>query len=792
MQIAVFSLFDEVNAQVFHNVQASQNINHTLSTFDKWGNSVSFFDFDNDGWDDLTFATENDSLMVYKNIQGVFHKIPSPFFLPGRTKSVVWVDYDNDGDYDLAVTTYDGVYRLYKNDGDFNFTDVTFLSGLNPLPGRTYGVSFGDFNKDGFLDAYVCMYEIGHLASNTSKLNQLYANNGDGTFTNITLSASVGDSIQTSFQAAWIDFDNDGWQDLFVINDRSLFKNSLYRNNGNGTFTDVAGIAGVTMSTEDPMSTTIGDFNNDGFLDIFVTNTGTSTTKQRLFMNNGNGTFTDVAASQGVDLTVWGWGSIWLDYDNDGWQDLFVAEGNPVASLAGPNFFLRNNQGSFADSSHLLIGSLASQSTAAAKGDINNDGFYDFVVQNEAPNFPFLWQNSGNSNNHIKITLQGTVSNRMAIGSYIHVFVNGSQFIDYIVCGENYVSQNSQHRIIGIGGSSTIDAVHVTYLSGHTDYYYDLPANEHYYFSEGETLSTEIFPSAFSFCTEDSLSLFIPGNHQSVEWNNGAIGSFQFITEPGWYVADIVSEFGIAYKSDSIFIGVDVTPAFLTSVTPISCFGIWDGLIEVSSLDADSILWDNGSSDWEVGGLTSGVYSFSLFFGQGCVFNESIVLLEPSEIVAFYQVIDEQDGGDGSIDVLVFGGIEPFQFTLNGSVFLPPATGLSGGLYEVGATDANGCFHADLVAVGFLNTSEIEGVFAPNIFPNPSFDGRILLRDLPNGRMYHLRILDSMGKLMYHSDFSTHSNEVEFSLFLDSGVYHVTIQIEETGALYPMKLVVQR
>ena len=190
-----------VYSQQFENIADSINLELNYTSSSLWGCGTSFYDFNNDGFDDVTFIKEDDSLHFYENNNGTLVKTTSFVYGEGEVKSVLWVDYDNDGNLDLFVTANNGPYRLFKNDGDYNFTDVSAQVGLDFSNSRTQGAAFADINNNGYLDFYVCKYEFGHTEQDIDKLNQLYRNNGDGTFTNITLSAGVGDSIRASFQA---------------------------------------------------------------------------------------------------------------------------------------------------------------------------------------------------------------------------------------------------------------------------------------------------------------------------------------------------------------------------------------------------------------------------------------------------------------------------------------------------------------------------------------------------------------------------------------------------------------
>ncbi len=262
--ITLSLLFNVANGQQMVNMAGIFNIEHSDISTDPNGVGVSFFDFDNDGWDDLTFIKQGDHLILYKNNQGLFNLLPSIIPTPGEPKHALWVDYDNDGFNDVLTTYFNVPCRLYHNDGNFNFADVTIQSGLSLLSGPSYGASFGDFNKDGYLDLYICSYSTTGNFTDPNELNVLYKNNGNGTFTNIANQAGVNDSTKASFQAVWLDYDKDGWADIYVINDFELDENSLYRNNGDETFTNVTIQSGTTNPLSNPMSNSVADFDNDG------------------------------------------------------------------------------------------------------------------------------------------------------------------------------------------------------------------------------------------------------------------------------------------------------------------------------------------------------------------------------------------------------------------------------------------------------------------------------------------------------------------------------------------------
>ncbi|TVR36975.1 MAG: T9SS C-terminal target domain-containing protein [Cryomorphaceae bacterium] len=686
-----------LRAQSFVNIADQQGLYHSLQSTDKWGSGVCFFDFNNDGWDDMVLTQEFDSISFFLNNAGQFEKIEAPIHVNGRNKQFLWVDFDNDGDYDIALSTRFNNFRLYENIGNFEFVDITTSAGLENVAASNYGISFGDYNNDGFLDLYVCRYGGSMDPPTTQIVNLLFRNNGDGTFTDVTFQAGVSDGNQPSFQAAWIDYDKDGWQDLYVINDRGAWNNSLYRNNGDGTFTNVAQQAGALFAGNDPMTISVADFNHNGWLDIFMTNTGTGTPpNQKLSMllkNNADGTFTEAANAYGVDFDQLSWGATWIDYNNDTYQDLYVCTGRSSNFFPLlPNHFYFSEEGLyFSDSTSVFLGDHVFSSFAVAKGDIDNNGFADLVVQNiEDANF-LLWQNSGNENNFLKVTLQGQVSNRMAIGSWVYVHAGEQTFTHYTLCGENYLSQNSQHHIFGLADINQVDSVVVHYLSGHKDTYYDLVANEHYYFTEGDTYKAVIDTSGPStFCEGDSLILWA-GSHQAYLWNTGDTAEFLVVTAPGSYAVQVWNEYGVSASSDVIQVSVLTADEVSVNVTHVSCAGGGDGEIEVLLGQGDivDIEWLSGQSEPVISGLTSGIYSFSGFDLSGCPVSGNATVGEPSPLLADAVVSDVSCHGDstGSAYFQITGGVAPYVVDWN----VVDNQNIPAGNYVATITDANGC-----------------------------------------------------------------------------------------------------
>ncbi len=452
-----------------------------------YGGGVSFCDFDGDGWDDITYSsTDGEEVYFYKNNSGTFTLIDLGINDVYRTKQVIWIDYDSDGDKDFFATSISGFNKFYQNDGSMNFTDITATCGLFTDNKYTYGASFGDIDNDGDLDVFICNRDDVTF----NQYNYLYRNDS-GTYVDVTVSAGINLGNQVSFTSAFFDYNNDGYQDIYVANDKVANINRLYENDGDGTFTDVSTISGAGIAI-DAMSTTIGDYNNDGWFDIYVTNT---TAGNYLLKNNGDDTFTNVAPTIGVAFESIAWGSVFLDADNDANLDLYVSgifDGSDPTRL--PSAFYEN-QG---DDTYLIPSGIGfandiGTSFSNAIGDFNNDGLPDIIVMNDTDN-NYLWENTtSNTNNWIKINLEGVTSNKDGIGSKIEVLAGGKIQYRYTLSGEGYISQNSNSEFVGVGAATNIDEIKVTWLSGTVDIFENIATNQIITITEGQSLSVDEF-----------------------------------------------------------------------------------------------------------------------------------------------------------------------------------------------------------------------------------------------------------------------------------------------------------
>jgi hypothetical protein len=576
------------------------------------GGGVSFADFNGDGLDDISLATGlGDSLEFYQNTGTGFTKLASLVDHTQEAKHLIWVDYDNDGDKDLYITSNISANKLYRNDNG-SFADVSNSAGLSSSVTETYGACWGDINNDGWLD----LYEANQLNFGAG-YNTLYLSDGNGSFTDITTSANAGDSIRYAFAPAFLDYDKDGYQDIFVANDR-LAPTTLLKNNGDSTFTNVASSVGA-REIMDGMSATVGDFDNNGWLDIYVTNT---TYGNKLFRNNGNGTFSEVASQYSLEHFSETWNAVFFDFDLDGDLDIHVCD--VILGQSTAETFYENVDTNFIQSSHFPGDTL--KNYCSAIGDINSDGYIDLVSPNKFPSQLQLWEHNGVGSNHfVKVRLEGVASNRDGIGSYIEVYSGGDSYMRYTHCGEGFQSQNSLTEIIGLGSHTIIDSMVVRWLSGHVDRFDSLVVDTLYAIKEGSSMDARIQVTGSEvICAGDSAANTILGLSEAYHqylWSTGDTTATISVSQPGIYHVVVGNSFGLTDTSETVEIKLD-SMALSASATPdTNLLGLGTATVNVvGDYPPFSVQWDDAMSQTgsTATGLMPGNYTAEVTDSVGC------------------------------------------------------------------------------------------------------------------------------------------------------------------------------
>jgi len=523
----------------FNDITSSSGITfkHALSPEKKYiaesmSGGVALFDYDNDGYLDIFFVNsltvellksnkKTRSALYRNNRDGTFSDVTDK----AGVSDVGWGmgcavgDFNNDGFDDLYVTSV-GPDHLFKNNGNGTFTDVTQKAGVSD-PRFSTGVAFLDYDNDGRLDLFVTNYvgfDIDHLPAfgenPTCQFkgvpvqcgprglpgagDSLFHNNGDGTFTDVSKKAGVADSRgYYGLDVVGSDFDGDGWIDIFVANDST--PNFLYHNNGNGTFSEIGFESGTALdkngNEQGCMGVTLGDYNHDGLLDLFITNFDDE--YNVLYRNAGRGSFVDVSYESGVamiSLPYVGWGTKFFDYDNDGWLDIFVANGHAYPQrdrYRQRKLLHRNNRdGTFSEVAAQFGSALMEEraSRGTAFGDIDNDGDVDIVV-NDLDSVPQLLRNDGgNKNNWISVKTIGVKSNRNGIGAKVKVVSGDLVQLDEVRSGGSYISQNDLKLHFGLEKRNVVDLIQVRWPSGVVDTLTNVSVNKIVTVKEGKGL----------------------------------------------------------------------------------------------------------------------------------------------------------------------------------------------------------------------------------------------------------------------------------------------------------------
>lgn len=517
------------------------HFNHLASPDKKYivesmSGGVALIDYDRDGWPDIYFTNSPDvdmqlagkkarSALFHNNRDGTFTDVSDKAGVayPCWANGAVVGDYDNDGWPDMLVTCFGGVI-LYRNNGNGAFTNTTQEAGLAGDTKWAMGAAFGDYDGDGLADLFVshyAAYDLHDLPAFGSMVtctyhnikvqcgpaglkgspDNLYHNNGNGAFTDVSKQAGVDDPKNLlGLTAVWSDFDNDGKPDLFVANDGA--QNYLYQNNGKGRFTEIAFQAGVALEENGSalanMGVALGDYLHNQLPSIAITHF--SEQYLQLFRNDGKLTFTDVSNISNIARStthVVGWGDAFYDIDNDGWLDLIAVNGHVYPQVDDAKIgvffrepgqlFLNQRDGAFRDISDQVGPALKVPRVGRglAIGDLFNDGAQEVVVEN-LEGEPVIFRPQGGPHNHwIGFELGGTRSNRLALNARVRITAGDLVQTDEVRSAGSYLSQNDLRLHFGLAGHSRVDKIEVFWPSGATDTVANFDADRSYCLKEG-------------------------------------------------------------------------------------------------------------------------------------------------------------------------------------------------------------------------------------------------------------------------------------------------------------------
>ncbi|MFN0057752.1 MAG: FG-GAP-like repeat-containing protein [Planctomycetota bacterium] len=425
------------------------------STF---GRGLGLEDLDGDGDLDLVLTGRFDEILgLYENDGAGFfsdRSVASGVPLSENYAGVALGDADGDGDFDLYLSAVGAANVLARNDGNFQFTDVTAAAGLGDT-GHTMGCSWGDYDGDGWLDLYVA--NRGPFLNEPSRL---FRNLGDGSFADV--GGLLGVEIMTlCYQARFFDYDLDGDADLYVTNDKgdvTATSNRLWRNDG-GTFTDVGGVSGAGVSI-DGMGVGLGDANRDGSLDIYLTNTQ-SDGGDLLLVQQVGGVFVDQATSYGLGTPVSGWGVVFFDCDNDGFEDLYVTDGGGPARL-----YRGGSSPPLAEASVEFGLASVNETYCATPGDLDGDGDLDLVVQAANALVRLYINHEGELQHWLKIRLVASGANVHAVGATVTVRVGSDEQIRQVYGSGSFKDAIPSTLHFGLGGATAVDEVRVLWPGG--------------------------------------------------------------------------------------------------------------------------------------------------------------------------------------------------------------------------------------------------------------------------------------------------------------------------------------
>lgn len=605
--------------------QTFTNSNNTLPGSYHSGNCVGFVDMDGDGFDDIVALDDSKVVKVlYQTAPGEFTEVDYGSVSGNNQWGMCIADYDNDGHKDVfSGGAYDGVHIKNINAvGDFTSFDLSngsmFMQACN----------FADIDNDGQLDAFGC---------HDDALSRMWKGNGEALdyypeffdLSNYALQDYPGNDHSGNYGTVWSDFDNDGDTDLMIAKCRQFVNdpfdprrvNQIWVNDGNGNYTEEADARGLVLN-EQSWTADFADVDNDGDFDCFITNHSTTMT---LLENDGNGYFTDITPGSGLDVSGFALQAKLADFDNDGYVDVVIS--------GGLHRYMRNNgDGTFSQVDAFPYGDTMH---SFAIGDVNRDGFMDlYASYGNGYNSPdngnddILWVNNGNDNHWVVFDLQGIESNLDAVGAKVTITGDFGTQVREVRSGESYGITNTFVCHFGLGTSTDVETVTIQWPSGQVTEMANPAVDTYHSVLEAPCMTTvESSASTLELCPGESATLEVVGDFASVEWSNGAMGNVLEVMEEGNYSAVVYDANGCAAVTDiySINVVTSEAPEVMVIGDLAFCAG---GSVDLVGPASGDWSWSNGAATQSITVTESGDYILSLTDVCGNLNNSEAISVE--------------------------------------------------------------------------------------------------------------------------------------------------------------------
>ena len=658
-----------------------------------FGCGLSTADFNGDGWDDVTTAGSDGWIKLFTGSEAGFVPYDS-WQVANEGKAVLWVDIENDGDLDLFVGVLNIGVFLYVQGPDGVLSEEGLARGMPILQAwDVRGFSARDYDRDGDLDLYITSYHDD--AQSIVYENMLFLNGGNGYFEDVTLIAGVGNGYKHSFQSAWMDFDGNGFDDLWVINDRTVFPNALYLNTGNGTFIDVSVESGAGIGTE-AMTATLFDADNDGDWDQYVTNIEGV---PNFFLRNNDGVYQNIAESAGVSSLLYGWGTCAIDVDGDRWDDMMVATYRfPNSNPYDNHMYMNLGTGlEFSDETDSWPNEQF-QLYCLGRLDLDQDRSPDLVGHGNAAYAQVLHNTNSENANRMTVELVGTESNTRAVGSVIKVHAEGLTQMRQVDAGVDYMTQHTYRRFFGLGGLTVVDSVEIFWPTGNREVLYDVPADTALVVVEG-TANAELVALENS-CPWMAQGWLVPFDVSTTNmtWNGEPVtGDTVYADSTGSWTLEAEWWGGGVTWSETVSWEMAPEPELLLSVVPPPCVGEagW-----VSWSLPDGAIVTDSDTTWpafvEDAWFQAGSYNLQIEVADGCYLEMPFDVVAPDSLLAEVEVLQPLCFGDmGSLALTPLGGTSPYSSDFMGA----DPDHLGPGWWSFFVTDTMGCQWSDSILI---------------------------------------------------------------------------------------------